>query len=224
MPAARRFRGADPQPLAFFARSERDSSVSQVVKARHNPCMKGRPPKTLSELFEPPSTFRWDRHRHLLRDDLRVTGDDVALILERDRAGYLNWQTAALLRLPIGAVGNVLRVHARTTSPNVPDGCTRVENSQSHTQEKRDYMTTLTKAQRALQQAKERREAAARELGSSAGKSRAEIQTLRLELEAAEIGLEAAMRQLALAGVRARIGLLATDRGRRLAGRLYGLR
>jgi hypothetical protein len=75
--------------------------------------MKGRPPKTLAELFEPPSTFRWDRHRHLLRGDFQLRSEDVELILERDRAGYKKWQTAALLRVPVGAVGNVLRLYAR---------------------------------------------------------------------------------------------------------------
>jgi hypothetical protein len=75
-----------------------------------------------------------------------------------------------------------------------------------------------------LERAKERRDAALRQLANTAGKSNSQINALHAELRAAEIALATAERQVALAGVTARIGLLATSRGRRLAGRLYGLR
>lgn len=85
-------------------------------------------------------------------------------------------------------------------------------------------MTKSTEAQRALHNAKERRDAAARELGNTAGKSRAEIHALHEQLKAAEVGLARAERQVALAGVSARIGLQATRSGRRVLGQLYGVR
>jgi hypothetical protein len=85
-------------------------------------------------------------------------------------------------------------------------------------------MTDSVTAHRALERAKERRDAASRQLANTAGKSNSQINTLHAELKAAEIAVTAAQRQVALAGVTARIGFLATSRGRLLAGRLYGLR
>jgi hypothetical protein len=84
-------------------------------------------------------------------------------------------------------------------------------------------MTDLAAAHGALGQAKERHDAASRRLANTAGKSNSQIKALHAELKAAEIALAAAERQVALAGVTARIGFLATSHGRALGGRLYGL-
>jgi hypothetical protein len=89
---------------------------------------------------------------------------------------------------------------------------------------KGNYMSDVASAQRALQQAKERRSAAVRDLANIAGRSNAQVHALRMELKASEVAVAAAERQVALAGVTARIGGLATESGRRLAGQLYGLR
>lgn len=85
-------------------------------------------------------------------------------------------------------------------------------------------MSDVARAQTALQRAKERRSGAVRDLANIAGRSNAQIHALHKELEAAELGVAAAERQVALAGVTARIGGLATKSGRRLAGQLYGVR
>ena len=84
-------------------------------------------------------------------------------------------------------------------------------------------MTDLVTAHRVLERAKERRDAALRQLANTAGKSNSQIKALHAELKAAEIALAGAERQVAMAGVTARIGFLATSHGRALGGRLYGL-
>lgn len=85
-------------------------------------------------------------------------------------------------------------------------------------------MNELARALAALEKANERCDAAARALADTAGKSRSEIHALHLEHKAAEATLEAAKRQVALAGVSARLGCLATPNRRRRVGHLYGFR
>lgn len=72
----------------------------------------GPKPKTLLEHFEDHS-FRWDRHRALLRDDLQLAPEEIPLVIELDSDGYSSKQIAARFRLPVGVIKGALALYKR---------------------------------------------------------------------------------------------------------------
>ena len=72
----------------------------------------GPKPKTLLEHFEDRS-FRHDRHRALLRDDLQLAPEEIPLVVALEAEGFSVKQIAARFRLPVRVIVNALAVYKR---------------------------------------------------------------------------------------------------------------